>query len=75
MDVFILRQEIGKVLNEFFNNSWVYTYGQNKFPKFDNSETTPSDLDAEFDEEFLGDELEKNQENIGLNNQIEKVKK
>lgn len=61
MDDFILRKHIKEVISEFFNNSWVYTYGPNKFPKFDGSEKTPSDLDAEADS--LNDDLEEFEKN------------
>lgn len=59
MDDSILRKHVRKIISEFFNNAWIYTYGPNKFPHFDGSDPkTPSDLDAE------ADELEEDEENI-----------
>jgi len=70
----ILRKHIREILFEFFNNSWVYTYGPNKFPKFDGTETTPSVLDVEFDSEFnfMHDELEESENNVGLEKSCKK---
>ena len=75
MGNFNLRKEIRKIISEFFNNASVYPDDQNKFPKFDGSEKTPSDLDAEFEEEFLNTEGENSEESVGLYNQNKNVNK
>jgi hypothetical protein len=57
MDDSVLRKHIRKVISEFFNNAWVYTYGPNKFPNFDGTDPkTPSDIDAEAEELSSSDE-------------------
>lgn len=48
----ILRKQVRKIISEFFNNQVVYADSHTKFPKFDGSEKTPSDLDMEFQAEF-----------------------
>ena len=77
MSDFILRQKIRKILSEFFNGDWVYAYGPNEFPKSNGDIQNPSDLDAKFDSEFnfIHNELEENEENVGLKNLNKKVKK
>lgn len=42
-----LRKIIRKILFEYYNNQVVYSELPNKFPKFDVSEITPSDLNGE----------------------------
>lgn len=72
MNKLALRNHIKKVISEFFNNSWVYTYGPNKFPYFDDSNKTPDDLDSEFDEKF-NSELDEFGENIDLEKSKKKL--
>jgi hypothetical protein len=77
MDDSILRKHIRKVISEFFNNAWVYTYGPNKFPKFDDEPRTPSDLEAKFDSEFDSDDqnIGESEKNDGLKKPMKKVQK
>ena len=72
-----LRKQIREILSEFFNNSWVYTYGPNKFPRLDGNEKTPDDLNRDFDHKFnfLYDEIEESEENTGFKKSRKKVKK
>lgn len=52
MSDFFLRKYIRAKLFEYYNNAGIYAYGRNKFPYFDKEDITPSDLAAEFAEEF-----------------------
>ena len=47
-----LRIKIRKIISEYYNNQVVYPETPDRFPKFDGTNTTPSDLDGEFDSEF-----------------------
>lgn len=74
----VLRKYIREILFEFYNNSSVYAAGPNKFPYFDDINKTPSELAAEFEEEFNNsseETPEEFQENIGLDSSGKKVEK
>jgi hypothetical protein len=75
MDVSILRKYIRSIIQEYYNNTWVYTYGPNKFPYFTDL-STPAELDAEFDKEFgfLHNELDESEESSEENDEKNIVK-
>lgn len=78
MGDFVLRKYIREILSEYYNNTWVYTAGPNKFPYLDGTNKTPADLSDEFKQEFgkHSDEIsEESEEIVGLKKTEKKSKK